>query len=81
MEENDKKKSATQIVKEIKRRTRRKFTAEEKIKIVPEGMRGEETIELRKMLSNWKTTTPQRTWIMPLQSSFITITISDIMNL
>ena len=44
MEENDKKKSATQIVKEIKRRTRRKFTAEEKIKIVLEGMRGEDTI-------------------------------------
>jgi transposase len=33
-----------QIVKEIKRRTRRKFTAEEKIKIVLEGLRGEETI-------------------------------------
>ena len=44
MEENNKKKSATQIVKEIKRRTRRKFTAEEKIKIVLEGMRGEDTI-------------------------------------
>jgi transposase len=37
-------KSATQIVKEIKRRTPRKFTAEEKIKIVLEGMRGEDTI-------------------------------------
>ena len=34
MEENNKKKSATQIVKEIKRRTRRKFTSEEQIKIV-----------------------------------------------
>jgi transposase len=44
MEEEKKKPSATQIVKEIKRRTRRKFTAEEKIKIVLEGMRGEETI-------------------------------------
>ncbi|NMC39786.1 MAG: transposase, partial [Bacteroidales bacterium] len=44
MEENDKKKSATQIVKEIKRRTCGKFTAEEKIKIVLEGMRGEDTI-------------------------------------
>ena len=39
-----KKKSAEQILKEIKRRTRRKFTAEEKIKIVLEGMRGEDTI-------------------------------------
>jgi transposase len=44
MEEEKKKSSATQIIKEIKRRTRRKFTAEEKIKIVLEGMRGEETI-------------------------------------
>ena len=44
MEEGIKKQSATQVVKEIKRRTRRKFTAEEKIKIVLEAMRGEETI-------------------------------------
>jgi transposase len=44
MEEGTKKQSATQVVKEIKRRTRRKFTAEEKIKIVLEAMRGEETI-------------------------------------
>jgi transposase len=36
--------SATQLVKEIKRRTRRKFTAEEKIKIVLEAMRGEDSI-------------------------------------
>ena len=41
---NDMKKSATQVVKEIKRRTRRIFSAEEKIKIVLEGMRGEDTI-------------------------------------
>jgi transposase len=33
-----------QFAKEIKRQTRRKFTAEEKIKIVLEAMRGEETI-------------------------------------
>lgn len=45
METNDNnKRSATQIVKEIKRRTRRKFTAEEKIKIVLEGLKGEESI-------------------------------------
>src|SRR4030042_4206591 len=44
MEAEKKKSSPTQIVKEIKRRTRRKFTAEEKIKIVLEGMRGEDTI-------------------------------------
>ena len=32
------------IVREIKRRTRRKFSSEEKIRIVLEGLRGEETI-------------------------------------
>jgi len=48
METNDNntnnKRSATQIVKEIKRRTRRKFTSDEKIKIVLEGLKGEESI-------------------------------------
>ena len=44
MEKGNKKQSATQIVKEIKRRTRRTFSADEKIKIVLEGMRGEDTI-------------------------------------
>jgi transposase len=44
MEEEKKKTSATQVVKEIKRRTRRKHTAEEKIKIVLEGTLGEENI-------------------------------------
>ena len=32
------------IVREIKRKTRRKFSAEEKIRIVLKGLRGEETI-------------------------------------
>ena len=44
MEEKNKKKNADQVVKEIKRRTHRTFTAEEKIKIVLEAMRGEDTI-------------------------------------
>jgi transposase len=44
MESTNKKQSATQIVKEIKRRTRRTFSAEEKIKIVLECMRGEDSI-------------------------------------
>lgn len=39
-----KKQSAEKIIKEIKRNTRRKFSAEEKIRIVLEGMRGEESI-------------------------------------
>ena len=32
------------IVREIKRKTRRKFTAEEKIRIVLDGLRGEDSI-------------------------------------
>ena len=44
MKKKKKKQSATQVVNEIKRRTRRTFTAEEKITIVLEGMRGEDTI-------------------------------------
>jgi transposase len=36
--------SPESIVREIKRKTRRKFTAEEKIRIVLEGLRGEESI-------------------------------------
>ena len=32
------------IVREIKRKTRRKYSSEEKIRIVLEGLRGEETI-------------------------------------
>ena len=36
--------SAEKHVKEIRRKTRRKFSAEEKIRIVLEGLRGEETI-------------------------------------
>ncbi len=39
-----KRKSATSIVKDIKRQTRRKFSSEEKIRIVLEGLKGEDTI-------------------------------------
>ncbi len=42
--EEPKKQTATQVVKEIKRRAKRKFSGEEKIKIVMEGLRGEDTI-------------------------------------
>src|SRR5437016_2173764 len=38
------KKPADQVVKEIRRATRRQFTAEEKIRIVLSGLRGEESI-------------------------------------
>jgi transposase len=36
--------SADQLVRDIRRATRRKFSSEEKIRIVLEGLRGEETI-------------------------------------
>ena len=39
-----KKKKPEEIIREIKRQTRRKFTSEEKIRIVLEGMIGEESI-------------------------------------
>lgn len=38
------KQTAVELVKEIKRRTRRVFSSEEKIRIVLEGLRGEESI-------------------------------------
>lgn len=38
------KESPESIVRQIKRKTRRKFMAEEKIRIVLEGLRGEESI-------------------------------------
>ncbi len=42
--EKKSKSSPESIVREIKRKTRRKFTAEEKIRIVLEGLRGEQGI-------------------------------------
>ena len=36
--------SAEKLVKDIRRKTRRRFTAEEKIRIVLEGLRGEESV-------------------------------------
>ena len=39
-----KKNKVSSIVKDIKRKTRRKFSAEEKIRIVLEGLKGEESI-------------------------------------
>ena len=38
------KKTAESVVKDIKRKTRRKFSSEEKITIVIEGLKGEESI-------------------------------------
>lgn len=39
-----KKRTAEAVVKDIKRQTRRKFNAEEKIRIVLEGLKGEDSI-------------------------------------
>jgi len=41
---NKKKATTESIIKEIKRNTRHKFSAEERIRIVLEGLRGEESI-------------------------------------
>lgn len=41
---NKKETSPESIVREIKRKTRRKFSAEEKIRIILEGLRGEKSI-------------------------------------
>ena len=40
----EKKASAEKAVREIRRKTRRRFSAEEKIRIVIEGLRGEESV-------------------------------------
>jgi transposase len=41
---NKKHSNTTSLIRDVKRRTRRKFSAEEKIRIVIEGLRGEESI-------------------------------------
>jgi transposase len=60
----DEKVSAEEVVRDIRRQTRRKYSAEEKIRIVLEGLRGEESIaELCRreginpnMYSKWRAT-------------------------
>lgn len=42
---NKEKQTAGSYIKEIRRRTRRKFSSEEKIRIVLEGLRGEESVK------------------------------------
>ena len=44
METNQNKKSAESLIKDIKRKTNRTYSSEEKIRIVIEGMRGEESV-------------------------------------
>ncbi len=49
-----KKKSTESIVKDIKRQTRRKFSSEEKIRIVLEGLKGERMPAANKMQKTLK---------------------------
>ena len=42
--DNNSKNSAASLIKDIKRRTHRTFSAEEKIRIILEGLRGEDTV-------------------------------------
>lgn len=44
METNSNKKTAQSLIKDIKRKTNRTYSSEEKIRRIIEGMRGEETI-------------------------------------
>jgi len=39
-----KKQSTSALISELKRKTRRKYSAEEKIRIILEGLRGEDTV-------------------------------------
>jgi transposase-like protein len=48
---------AKNVVKEIRRATRRKFSAEEKIRIVLEGLRGEVSFETTMASLGWPRTT------------------------
>ena len=41
--------SGERIVKDIKRKTRKRYSAEEKIRIVLDGLRGEESLMKRKI--------------------------------
>jgi transposase-like protein len=63
------KESAKQVVKEIRRVTRRQFSAEEKIRIVLTGLRGEDSIaELCRREGTSRTEAPPNWWT-PLLSS------------
>ena len=70
------KEPAEKIVKDIRRMTRRKFSAEEKIRIVLEGLRGEESIaELcrREGLSKISIIGGRRTFSKPARSGWLEI--------
>ena len=54
--------STEKVVREIRRRTRRKFSAEEKIRIVLEGLRGEESLA-----ALWQPRRPGAESVLPLE--------------
>ena len=45
--------NTTKLVKEIRRKTRRKFSSEEKIRIVLDGLRGESSIAELYLRNDW----------------------------
>ena len=51
-----KRESAEKAIKDIRRKTRRHFSAEEKIRIVMEGLRGEDSIAEYKKIDQFKVT-------------------------
>jgi hypothetical protein len=72
----ERKQSAEAAVREIGRKTRRKFSPEEKVRIVLEGLRGEQRIsELcrRKASRRTSTTAEARTSSRPVRSSWLVI--------
>ena len=49
----DKKVSGEPVVKDIRRRTRKKYSSEEKIRIVIDGLRGEDSISSLYRRGGW----------------------------
>ena len=70
------KEPATQVVKNIRRATRRRFSAEDKIRIVLEGLRGEDSIaELcrREGIVRTSITAGRKTFSRPGRSDWLAI--------
>ena len=70
LKESQKKDSAEKAVRDIRRATRRRFAAEEKIRIVLEGLRGEESIAELCRKEGICTTAGQRSFLRPARSAW-----------